>query len=422
MHHGDIQPKTVHLNEDFEIKLMDNFALFQNERSLRHKMMKNKSYSGPLSPEHLNRKGTPDLEYTSDIWAVGLTVLSYASRRPINEFYDWGCFRIDFEKIQKEIARLESFGAYSELLIRTIKSLLVWDPFKRSSLDQLAAVIREIEKEDDPMNARRLEVSQTNVNNDEDKYSAPNIGQIYTTTKFNNKLFEPSKVKLVIPLEKINSHRYHQTPLNQFTPMNSNRNIANFITIHNNHIPQNQKDFHQGFSLDGGEHREAYDYRGYRKDMHIDIDSLSSISPHDNYNDINSSQNSSQGMDTPITSKLLTFGPQNTRFHTKTINNSSFYTQKVAQHDHTHLMANPLVSTGAFKKKTTTSNTTSPNKKSSIVFIPERYEKPLKSNLRQKIVGQPYSQNETPNFNTSYNHRYPSQHEAKRNNNLSTFS
>ena len=141
MTHGDIQPRTVHLTNEYKVIVMDNVVLFPDGREVLSKMRSNNAYRGALSPLQLAALARQDVNirydcYASEIWAIGLTGLSYAVGKDIFIFYDWTSMLIRENIIFEEIQRLEKLG-YSKLLTNTFKNFLYLEETKRPTAEQL---------------------------------------------------------------------------------------------------------------------------------------------------------------------------------------------------------------------------------------------------------------------------------------------
>lgn len=139
--HGDIQPWTVHLNQELEVVLMDNPLLFPRFGDCLSKSLSNSAYRGAFSPLQLqslvrreNYFGHDPL--ASEVWAIGITALCYASLKDLNQFYDWHQKVIRFDSIAFEIDRLFR-GGYSRNLINLFSLMLSYDERQRPSFDSI---------------------------------------------------------------------------------------------------------------------------------------------------------------------------------------------------------------------------------------------------------------------------------------------
>lgn len=141
--HGDIQPRTVHLNQDKEIQLLDNVLLFPKNRDSLYKVLNNNAYRGALSPLQMQGfalKMTNVLhnKFASEIWSIGLTALAYAASGDVASFYDWNTKQVRHQLILAEINRLLTNG-YSRTLTNLFKHLLAVDEKDRPSLEKISS-------------------------------------------------------------------------------------------------------------------------------------------------------------------------------------------------------------------------------------------------------------------------------------------
>ena len=141
--HGDIQPRTVHLNKDDEIVLMDNILLFPRNRDSLYKVLNNNAYRGALSPIQmqgfsLKMANVLHNKYASEIWSIGLTALAYAASGDVADFYDWNTKEVRHQLILAEIYRLFTSG-YSKTLTNLFKHLLALDEKDRPSLAKISS-------------------------------------------------------------------------------------------------------------------------------------------------------------------------------------------------------------------------------------------------------------------------------------------
>lgn len=92
-HHGDIQPRNIMIDNDGNVKMIDN-SLANYGRTAYHKMVFGEVYTAPLSPilmdSLIDRKIDPlHDKVKSDIFSLGITVLSAATNSDYNKYYDW---------------------------------------------------------------------------------------------------------------------------------------------------------------------------------------------------------------------------------------------------------------------------------------------------------------------------------------------
>ena len=108
MIHGDIQPETVYIDANGKLVLLDNFLLHPQHRNLLDKINQNPNYRGTLSPIQVDamKRGstnTRDNKFASEVWSIGITVLSYAACQRSSYFYDWIDVSINYRNIDQEL-------------------------------------------------------------------------------------------------------------------------------------------------------------------------------------------------------------------------------------------------------------------------------------------------------------------------------
>lgn len=143
--HGDIQPKTVHINSLGQIRLMDNLLLFPKGNDNLSKAIENQAYRAALSPAQLKafaKKQHLVLQnkYSSEIWSIGLTALSFASGVDMPAFYDWSAEIIKFQLIHGELHKLSKYG-YSKHLVNLLKHLLASNQKDQPTLERIRDLI-----------------------------------------------------------------------------------------------------------------------------------------------------------------------------------------------------------------------------------------------------------------------------------------
>ena len=81
--------------------------------------------------------------FKSDVFSLGLTILSACTAHPVSALWN-----LKQDMLNKELAYLQSLGKYSEVLIYTIKKLLVWDEQRRPSFSMVRSFLdQELESE-----------------------------------------------------------------------------------------------------------------------------------------------------------------------------------------------------------------------------------------------------------------------------------
>jgi len=152
LYHGDIQPKTVHINLEGEVRILNHALLTQGRRGYNKMLTPEISgYKSILSPLQLNAleaqlNNVGDNFIASDIWAIGMTVMCVCSNRDFNVFYDWENYRIRYDLIKRNYDYMNQLG-YSENLISIIDKCLEETEARRIKLGALTTILNQISTE-----------------------------------------------------------------------------------------------------------------------------------------------------------------------------------------------------------------------------------------------------------------------------------
>jgi len=150
--HGDIQPQTVHITEEGQIKLMHNLSI-SGGKSGYTKMITNDRYRAALSPIQLKQKAamklkTDDDKIASDVWGIGMTALCACTNKSVDFFYDWELSRVRYDLIKQYFDQMYH-RHYSDHLISIISEMLEETEARRAKLDDLIVVVRRVREERD---------------------------------------------------------------------------------------------------------------------------------------------------------------------------------------------------------------------------------------------------------------------------------
>ncbi len=154
--HGDIQPQTVWVSPRFEVVCLNNFPLFPNGHLLLNKVLQGSQYSGPLSPEDLATRAVSD-EFASEVWSIGMTVLCFATRKLLAEFYDFQQLSIKAWAVDAAVLSLSQTGSYSPSLVHAVISMLHREPKKRAKAEQVQTIIDMYDDEAEDESGSHLE-------------------------------------------------------------------------------------------------------------------------------------------------------------------------------------------------------------------------------------------------------------------------
>lgn len=138
--HGDIQPKTCHIDPEGFIKLIDG-SLINPYNTAYQKMLYDREYTAAISPQLLEelhkRKASPKSHRIKDeVWSIGMTTLCAALNKNIDDYYDWNAMKVNMQKIHDDYEMLREIG-YSEQMIATINGCLELAEDRRSTLNEI---------------------------------------------------------------------------------------------------------------------------------------------------------------------------------------------------------------------------------------------------------------------------------------------
>lgn len=131
---------------------MDNFFI-TNFQTGYHKHLLDSSYTCPMSPLLLyalqNRISTPFHDgIKSDIWSLGMTILSIASKIDFDFFYDLKNYRIRYDQIKRRFDDLRRKG-FSEDLVWLLSEMLEETEDRRIDLESIEKVLDNVQDEED---------------------------------------------------------------------------------------------------------------------------------------------------------------------------------------------------------------------------------------------------------------------------------
>jgi len=138
--HGDMQPKTLHIDPNGFIKVLD-ITLINPGHNGYKKVFFNKDYTAALSPQQLDylREGVENPHYDetkSEVWSIGLTTLCASLNRNVDDFYNWKKYEVKWDILKSSYEHMREIG-YSEQLISTIQQCLEVDESRRTTLNNI---------------------------------------------------------------------------------------------------------------------------------------------------------------------------------------------------------------------------------------------------------------------------------------------
>jgi hypothetical protein len=142
--HGDLQPKHLLFNKNRVVKILCPliYTTYLNAYRLR---LANDDYHSAFSPELLENYQHRNISVShdalrSDIFSLGICLLSYIHSEPYESFYDFKLNTVNFDKIKallSELIRLK----YSEELFYFINLCLKQSQYERATIEMLLKVI-----------------------------------------------------------------------------------------------------------------------------------------------------------------------------------------------------------------------------------------------------------------------------------------
>ena len=131
---------------------MDNFFI-NNFQTGYHKYLLDASYTCPMSPLLLyalkSRISTPFHDgIKSDIWSLGMTILSIAAKIDFEYFYDFKNCRVRYDHIKRRFDDLLRKG-FSEDLVWILGEMLEETEDRRIDLESIEKVLENVQDEED---------------------------------------------------------------------------------------------------------------------------------------------------------------------------------------------------------------------------------------------------------------------------------
>lgn len=142
--HGDLQPKFILFNQNKVAKVVSPllYTTYQNAYRLR---LANDDYRSTFSPELLqhyqHRNNSPDYDpVRSDIFSLGICLLSYIYSEPFESFYNFKENTVNFDKVKSMLSELVRLK-YSDELFYFVNNCLKQSFYERATLDVLLKII-----------------------------------------------------------------------------------------------------------------------------------------------------------------------------------------------------------------------------------------------------------------------------------------
>jgi serine/threonine protein kinase len=84
----------------------------------------------------------------SDIWSLGMTILSIATKIDFEFFYDWSNYRVRYDQIKRRFDDLRRKGI-TEDLVWLLSEMLEETEERRIDLESIEAVLKNVQDEED---------------------------------------------------------------------------------------------------------------------------------------------------------------------------------------------------------------------------------------------------------------------------------
>lgn len=147
IHHGDVQPCNVMIDESGGVKLLDAMCYDNQKSTGLLRMLQSNFHLSPIAPELMEMylKRVPVLynQEKADIYSLGITILCICTISDFRQtYYSFESYKINFDRIAADLSRLPSLG-YSPGLAQGLSNMLNPDHNRRFSLNQLNKFIAE---------------------------------------------------------------------------------------------------------------------------------------------------------------------------------------------------------------------------------------------------------------------------------------
>ena len=151
LYFGDLQPLYIHVfnKSSMQVKLFDP-KYCSTEKTAYKRVLQNFHYKAILCPTGLKdlqtRRDHPSYgPEKSEVFSVGMTMLSMLMCEDFTNLYDMNHFTIDFEQIGLKLSRLRSAG-YSEELLSIVLGALSYEEGERENIARLMHTVMSSKK------------------------------------------------------------------------------------------------------------------------------------------------------------------------------------------------------------------------------------------------------------------------------------
>lgn len=136
-YHGNIQPRTLMLDDAGKVKLMDN-QLINFKNTTYQRMLYDSSVHAPLSPNLLqqlrDKKVTPNYNPSKEeSWALGMTTLCAATNTNLDHYYDWSVPELRWHNVHDSLDKVNN--THSKQVHGFIESCLEETEERRASME-----------------------------------------------------------------------------------------------------------------------------------------------------------------------------------------------------------------------------------------------------------------------------------------------
>jgi len=143
---GDIRSSTIFISEEGQAQFVDPFLMGNNHSSFMKTLLKISKC--PLAPEQLKALmglGTGRTDMHTEVWAIGVLLLSIASLSSEELLYNWRNYEIDKRGLTHLLSDVQK--RYTPLLFELTKSCLQDNPSARPSFGAIYKYIERRKRE-----------------------------------------------------------------------------------------------------------------------------------------------------------------------------------------------------------------------------------------------------------------------------------
>jgi serine/threonine protein kinase len=139
--HGDIRTTNIYITEDGNIKFTDtnlfdpNCNAFSKTLFSMHRCNIPPESLKAIQLKNLKKEFLEETDEKTEVWAIGLLLLSVADLKPEGHFYNWPGLEVKERELKDSLQRVKQ--CYSELLVKLITQATQIDRDKRISIEDV---------------------------------------------------------------------------------------------------------------------------------------------------------------------------------------------------------------------------------------------------------------------------------------------